>query len=75
LVGIGDSAGLSVTHWQTYLPTGGPIQNGGVTPDITVDRTREDLAAGIDPPLNAALALAQSAPNAASQSRSGSTQP
>jgi carboxyl-terminal processing protease len=74
LLGIGDGAGMSVTHWQTYLPTGTPIQNGGVTPDITVDRTREDLAAGVDPPLDAALALAPS-PSASNQPSNGTAQP
>ena len=58
LEGIGDGAGMSITHFQTYSPNGRPINGQGVTPDIAVERTASDLAAGIDPPLDRAEALA-----------------
>ena len=69
LLGVGDSAGLSITHWQTYTIHGRALNGSGVTPDIAVDRTPDDLAAGVDPPLEAAIALApqQNASNPSTQ--------
>jgi len=58
LLGVGDSSGMSITHWQTYTIHGRALNGSGVTPDIAVERTPEDLAAGVDPPLDAAIALA-----------------
>ena len=58
VVGIGDGAGLSITISQNYTPHGRPINGNGVTPDITAEKTPQDLAQGIDPPLQAAEGLA-----------------
>jgi carboxyl-terminal processing protease len=57
LIGIGDGAGVSVTVAQTYGPQGRPLNGEGLVPDITVERTPEDLAAGADPVLDLALRL------------------
>ena len=67
LLGVGDNAGLSITHWQTYTLSGRALNGSGVTPDMSVERTPEDLAAGADPPLQAAIALAPANPSAASR--------
>jgi carboxyl-terminal processing protease len=69
LLGIGDGAGMSVTVAQTYSPHGRPLNGTGLTPDITIERTPDDLAAGIDPPLDRAVQMP--APSQANQSTNG----
>lgn len=69
LLGIGDGAGMSVTVAQTYSPHGRPLNGTGLTPDITVERTPDDLAAGNDPPLDRAVQLPS--PPQANQGASG----
>lgn len=49
----GGSLKVTVARWLT--PNGVSISNGGLTPDIVVDRTPEDRVAGKDPQLDAAL--------------------
>lgn len=71
LLGIGDGAGLSITHWQTYTLHDLPLNGTGVTPNIVVQRSAEDLAAGVDPPLEQAVALATTAPQAGQPATGG----
>lgn len=54
LVDIGD-ASLKVTVARWLTPSGRSISDGGLTPDIEVDRTREDFEAGKDPQLERAI--------------------
>lgn len=49
----GSSLRVTIARWLT--PDGRDLGKGGVLPDITVDRTREDITAGRDPQLQAAL--------------------
>lgn len=44
---------LTTAHW--LLPSGRNLAHEGITPDIVVDRTLEDVAAKKDPQLDAAL--------------------
>ncbi|MES2226126.1 MAG: S41 family peptidase [Patescibacteria group bacterium] len=48
LINIGD-ASLKVTVARWLTPNGRSISDGGLTPDIKVDRTEDDVAAGKDP--------------------------
>lgn len=52
---LSDNSSLHVTaaHWLTPLKT--KINGVGLTPDIVVARSEDDLRAGIDPPLERAL--------------------
>lgn len=43
----GGSLKITVARWLT--PSGRSISDGGLTPDIKVERTQEDMAAGKDP--------------------------
>ncbi len=54
LVDIGD-ASLKVTVARWLTPSGRSISNGGLTPDIEVDRTRDDFTAGKDPQRDRAI--------------------
>ncbi|MGI8687397.1 MAG: S41 family peptidase [Thermomicrobiales bacterium] len=55
---LGDGSELSVTV-AVYVSAKGASLNGiGVSPDITVERTNDDIAAGRDPQLDAAIANA-----------------
>lgn len=56
LVDLPDGAALKVTiaHWLT--PNGTRFSGTGLAPDIEVRRTPEDIAEGVDPQLEAALA-------------------
>ncbi len=49
----GSSLRVTIAHWLT--PNGRNLGKEGVTPDIIIDRTREDFDAGQDPQLQAAL--------------------
>ena len=44
---------VTVARWLT--PSGRSISDGGLTPDIVVERTQEDLEAGVDPQMLRAL--------------------
>ncbi|HEX2792750.1 MAG TPA: S41 family peptidase [Candidatus Paceibacterota bacterium] len=48
LVKVGDGS-LKVTIARWLTPSGRSISDGGLTPDIEVERTRENFEAGIDP--------------------------
>lgn len=49
----GSSLRVTVAHWLT--PSGHNISKEGITPDIVVERTRDDMAAGRDPQLDKAM--------------------
>lgn len=49
----GSSLRVTIARWKT--PDGRVIEKAGITPDIVVDRTREDSEAGSDPQLEAAM--------------------
>jgi len=56
---LSDGSGLYITvaHW--YTPSGALIQGKGLTPDIVVEETEADFAAGKDPQLDNALGVIQ----------------
>ncbi len=58
LVDIGD-ASLKVTVARWLTPSGRSISDGGLTPDIVVERTRQDVEAGKDPQMERAIQLLQ----------------
>lgn len=59
LVKIGEgSLKVTVARWLT--PSGRSISDGGLTPDIEVKRTREDVTAGKDPQMERARAFFES---------------
>jgi carboxyl-terminal processing protease len=49
----GGSLKITVARWLT--PSGRSISDGGLKPDIEVDRTQEDVAAGRDPQMERAI--------------------
>lgn len=49
----GGSLKVTVARWLT--PLGRSISDGGLTPDIVVERTREDVVADIDPQMDRAV--------------------
>lgn len=54
LVDVGEaSLKITVARWLT--PSGRSISDGGLTPDIEVDRTADDVTAGVDPQLDRAV--------------------
>lgn len=55
LVNLTGGATLKVTIARWYTPAGVNISEKGLTPDTKVDRTSEDINAGRDPQLEAAL--------------------
>lgn len=55
LVDLPSSSSLKVTIARWLTPNGRSISNGGLTPDIIVERTIEDREAKRDPQLEAAL--------------------
>lgn len=55
LVELRDGSSLKVTIARWLTPDGTSISDGGLTPDIEVEVTREDREAGIDPQLDAAI--------------------
>lgn len=50
-----DGASLKVTVARWLTPSGRSISDGGLTPDIKVDRTRADFLAGKDPQMTRAV--------------------
>lgn len=55
LVKLDDGASLKVTVARWLTPNGLSISEGGLTPDIAVERTADDRAQNKDPQLDAAL--------------------
>lgn len=56
LINLSDNALLKVTVARWYTPNGVNISEKGITPDKTVIRSADDINAGRDPQLDAALA-------------------
>lgn len=56
LVDLPDGASLKVTIARWLTPNGTSISKAGLTPDVAVERTGDDMVAGKDPQLDAALA-------------------
>jgi carboxyl-terminal processing protease len=54
---LSDGSGMIVTTARWYTPNGRQIGKVGITPDVLVERTPEDIAAGRDPQLAKALEL------------------
>lgn len=57
LVDITPDTSLKVTVARWLTPNGKSISEGGITPDLLIKRTREDMEAGHDPQLEAAIEL------------------
>lgn len=57
LVNLPSGSSLKVTIARWLTPNGRSISNGGLTPDIAVDRTIEDREADRDPQLDAAISV------------------
>lgn len=55
LVELSDGAELKVTIARWYTPNGKNITKDGIAPDTKVDLTKDDINAGRDPQLDAAL--------------------
>ncbi len=55
LIELGGGAELKVTVARWLTPNGTSISDGGLTPDIKVERTPEQVAAGKDPQKDAAV--------------------
>jgi carboxyl-terminal processing protease len=55
LIELPDGSSLKVTIARWLTPNGNSISEGGLTPDIVVERTIADREANIDPQLDAAL--------------------
>jgi len=66
----GSSLRVTIARWLT--PDGRDLGKEGVVPDITVDRTREDIVAGRDPQLQAALEWLLDKQDISSQLKTGS---
>jgi carboxyl-terminal processing protease len=60
LMDLGGGAQLKVTVARWLTPSGVNISAGGLTPDITADRTIDDVKAGKDPQKDAAVTWLQS---------------
>lgn len=56
LVSLKDGSSLKVTVARWFTPNGVSISEGGLTPDIVVERTPQQVVDGIDPQLEAAIA-------------------
>jgi carboxyl-terminal processing protease len=52
---LSDGSELRVTHARWFTPSGRAIHDQGLTPDIQVSMTEEDIAAGRDPQLQQAV--------------------
>lgn len=55
LIDLSNGAMLKVTIARWYTPSGVNISEKGITPDTTVTRSTDDINAGRDPQLNAAV--------------------
>ena len=56
-----DGGAVRVTIARWYTPNGRTIQDSGLTPDVAVELTQDDIDAKRDPQLDRAVALLQSA--------------
>ena len=56
-INLPDDSVLQVTQQRFVTPSGGQLDGAGVTPDVTVDLTDEDLQADHDPQLAKALEI------------------
>jgi carboxyl-terminal processing protease len=56
----GDGGAVRVTVARWYTPNGRQISGDGLTPDVSVDLTDQDVESGQDPQLDKALELLQS---------------
>lgn len=56
LIDLKDGSSLKVTVARWFTPNGVSISDGGLTPDIFVDRTPQQVIEGVDPQLDAAIA-------------------
>lgn len=56
LLNLSDGATLKVTVARWYTPSGVNISEKGITPDKVVERSADDINAGRDPQLDAAMA-------------------
>lgn len=56
----GDGGAVRVTVARWYTPNGRQISEDGLTPDVSVDLTDQDVESGQDPQLDKALELLQS---------------
>ncbi len=54
LVRLGNGSSLKVTVARWFTPNGVSISEGGLTPDIEVQRTPQQVIEGVDPQLEAA---------------------
>ncbi|MDP3996751.1 MAG: S41 family peptidase [bacterium] len=57
LVPVTEDTALKVTIARWLTPNGLSLSEGGITPDVVVEMTREDIEAGLDPQLDKALEL------------------
>lgn len=57
LVHVTDDTSLKVTVARWLTPKGRSISDGGLTPDVEVEVSREDIEAGKDPQMDKAVAL------------------
>lgn len=55
LIDLPDGSALKVTIARWYTPNGVSISDGGLDPDIFVERTAEQILSDVDPQLDAAL--------------------
>lgn len=55
LMDLGDGAELKITIARWLTPNGSSISDGGLTPDIFATTTQDDIAAGRDPQMDAAV--------------------
>jgi carboxyl-terminal processing protease len=53
----GDNGTVRITIARWLTPDGHSVTDVGITPDVVVERTPEDVAARLDPQLDAALEL------------------
>ena len=52
-----EDSGVRITIARWLTPNGRQISDVGLTPDVIVEYTQEDVDAGVDPQLNAAVDL------------------
>jgi carboxyl-terminal processing protease len=55
LLQLGGGAEIKITVARWLTPNGSSISDGGLQPDIKIERTAEDFQAGRDPQMDAAL--------------------
>jgi C-terminal processing protease CtpA/Prc len=54
-VDLGNGVSVVLPSWQDFRPGGGAIEGVGIPPDIGVRARQDELAAGMDPVLEAGL--------------------